>query len=56
MSLTGVDISQMPLLVEGSSPTAYLSKEIKSKFGFQNNIIVAGGAGDQAGRRRGDQV
>jgi len=56
LSLTSVDISQMPLLVEGTSPTAYLSKEIKNKFGFQNNIIVAGGAGDQAAGAVGSGV
>ena len=56
LNLTSVDVSQMPLLVEGNSPTDYLSKEIKNKFGFQNNIIIAGGAGDQAAGAVGSGV
>ena len=38
----------MPKLVEGSDSTGVFSSKIKEELGFEKNIIVAGGAGDQA--------
>ena len=33
-----------------------MSNEIKSKFGFQNKVLIAGGAGDQAAGALGSGV
>ncbi len=46
----------MPKLVEGSDPTDNLSLQLKDKLGFDNNIIIAGGAGDQAAGAIGSGV
>ena len=56
LELSGLNTSHMPMLVEGSEPTEYLSNKIKNKFGFQKKIIVAGGAGDQAAGAIGSGV
>ena len=56
LELTGLNLSNMPNLVEGNEPTSYLSNEIKSKFGFQNKVLIAGGAGDQAAGALGSGV
>ena len=56
LNLTDLNISHMHLLVEGNEATAFLSKEIKNMFGFNNNIIIAGGAGDQAAGAIGSGV
>ena len=38
----------MPKLVEGNEETGILKKNIKEKFNFHNDVIVVGGAGDNA--------
>ena len=38
----------MPTLVEGNEETGILTNSLKTKFKFNNNVIVVGGAGDNA--------
>ncbi len=38
----------MPKLVEGNEETGILRKNLKDKFNFNNDVIVVGGAGDNA--------
>ena len=38
----------MPKLVEGNEEAGILKKSIKNKFNFNNNVVVVGGAGDNA--------
>ena len=38
----------MPILVEGNEETGFLKPSIKEKFKFFKNVIVVGGAGDNA--------
>ena len=56
LNLTGLNLEHMPKLVEGSDPTDNLSLQLKDKLGFDNNIIIAGGAGDQAAGAIGSGV
>ena len=41
--------AQMPRLVEGSAPSGALRDSIATRFGFAPGVVVAGGAGDNAG-------
>ncbi len=43
----------MPNLVEGNEETGILKDSIKNKFKFDNNVIVVGGAGDNAASAAG---
>jgi xylulokinase len=43
----------MPILVEGNEETGILKQSIKNKFKFNNNVIVVGGAGDNAAAAAG---
>lgn len=43
---TGLGIEHMPELVEGVDNSAFVKSEIASKWGLSENVIVAGGAGD----------
>lgn len=45
---TGLERSQMPKLVEGSDASGELSASHKNKWGISQNVIIAGGAGDNA--------
>ncbi|MCB2127740.1 MAG: xylulokinase [Rhodobacteraceae bacterium] len=45
---TGLDRRVMPRLVEGSERSATLRPELASRFGLPANVIIAGGAGDNA--------
>ena len=56
LDTTSLGIEHMPRIVEGSEPSAEVSKEIKEKFGFNHNVIIAGGAGDQAAGAAGSGV
>ena len=56
LNLSNLKLQQMPELVEGTDPTDYLSNKIKNDFGFDNDIIIAGGAGDQAAGAFGSGV
>ena len=44
----GLDVAQMPRLVEGSEASGELRTELSSRWGLPLGIVVAGGAGDNA--------
>lgn len=48
LAATGLDVGQMPTLVEGSESGGYLRPEIATVLGLPANIVVAGSAGDNA--------
>ena len=48
LAVTGLDRSHMPRLVEGSDPSAALKREFAQRWGMDADVIVAGGAGDNA--------
>lgn len=48
LQATGLDLSHMPRLVEGSDPCAILSPEYARRWGMPREVVVAGGAGDNA--------
>jgi len=48
LAVTGLDRSHMPRLVEGSAPAGTLKRELAQRWGMQANVIIAGGAGDNA--------
>tara|TARA_R110002124_G_scaffold109676_15_gene262964 strand:+ start:2640 stop:4103 length:1464 start_codon:yes stop_codon:yes gene_type:complete len=48
LAVTGLDRSHMPSLVEGSAPSGVLKREFAQRWGMDANVVVAGGAGDNA--------
>lgn len=48
LAACNLDKSNMPSLVEGSEVSGVLRSEIASRYGMSDNIVVAGGAGDNA--------
>jgi len=48
LAVTGLDRSHMPRLVEGSAPAGTLKRDLAQRWGMQANVIIAGGAGDNA--------
>ena len=48
LAATGLDRSAMPRLVEGSAPSAGLKREFVTRWGMSGEVVVAGGAGDNA--------
>jgi len=44
----GLTMDQMPQLVEGSDPSARLSPDLAKRWGIKGEVIIAGGAGDNA--------
>ena len=48
LSCSFLDEKQMPKLVEGNEKAGILKKNIKSDYNFNNDVIVVGGAGDNA--------
>jgi xylulokinase len=44
----GLEMSQLPKLVEGSDPTGTLRAELAERWGMENSVIIAGGGGDAA--------
>lgn len=48
LAQTHLTPNQMPRLVEGSSVSAKLKVELADQFGLPKNVVVAGGAGDNA--------
>jgi xylulokinase len=48
LAATGLDESQMPRLVEGTDKAGTLRGELASKWGMGSNVVIAGGAGDNA--------
>src|SRR6056300_1002266 len=53
LSCSELDINHMPTLVEGNQETGNLKNSIKDKFSFKKNVIVVGGAGDNAAAAAG---
>jgi len=45
---TGLDLHHMPRLVEGSAVSALLAPDYARRWGMTGNVVVAGGAGDNA--------
>jgi xylulokinase len=48
LAACGLDVSQMPRLVEGTAPAGELRAEWVARWGFERAPILAGGAGDNA--------
>jgi xylulokinase len=48
LAVTGLNRSHMPRLVEGSAPSGTLKRELAQRWGMDANVVVAGGAGDNA--------
>ena len=48
LSLGGMDVSQMPKLVEGCGTAGTLRQDLKHKWGLKHDVVIAGGAGDNA--------
>lgn len=48
LAATSLPPSAMPRLVEGSEVSAQVRPEIAARFGLGRNVVVAGGAGDNA--------
>ncbi|KYH02695.1 xylulokinase [Bradyrhizobium sp. DOA1] len=45
---TGLDLHHMPRLVEGSAASAVLAPDYAQRWGMTKDVVVAGGAGDNA--------
>lgn len=48
LKATGLDLHHMPRLVEGSAASAVLASEFAQRWGMTGDVVVAGGAGDNA--------
>ena len=48
LAATGLARAQMPRLVEGSDASAELLPELAARWGLAGNVVIAGGAGDNA--------
>lgn len=48
LEATGLTVEQMPGLVEGTDRAGTLRAELAEKWGLGSNVVVAGGAGDNA--------
>ena len=48
LDATGLSVGQMPGLVEGTDRAGTLRAELATKWGLGSNVVVAGGAGDNA--------
>ncbi len=53
LAASRLDRAQLPRLVEGTQPAGQLRAALASRFGIERTVIVAGGAGDQAGGAAG---
>ncbi len=53
LAVTGLNRSHMPRLVEGSAPSGALKRELAQRWGMDANVVVAGGAGDNAASAAG---
>ena len=56
LDLTDLSVDNMPELVEGNEPTCIIEKKLSNQIGFDNEVIIAGGAGDQAAGAVGSGV
>ena len=48
LAATDLSEQQMPALVEGTQPGGVLRGELAARWGMTGNVVVAGGAGDNA--------
>lgn len=48
LAATGLTRAHMPRLVEGSEPSARLLPELAKRWGLDEQVVIAGGAGDNA--------
>jgi xylulokinase len=48
LKATGLDRSHMPRLIEGSAPSGTLTAELRREWSLTADVVVAGGAGDNA--------
>ena len=48
LAATGLDESHMPSLVEGTDSAGTLRGELAAQWGMGSNVVIAGGAGDNA--------
>ena len=48
LAATGLGLEHMPRLVEGSAPSASLSTALAQRWGLSGEVVIAGGAGDNA--------
>ena len=48
LAATGLDKSHMPSLAESTAPTGTIRQALADRWGFSTDVIVAGGAGDNA--------
>ena len=53
LAATGLTMDHMPRLVEGSAPSGTLRPEVAAEWGMGASVVVAGGAGDNAGGAAG---
>ena len=53
LEISNLNINHMPKLVEGNQEAGMLSSKLKEKFNFNKNVIVVGGAGDNAASASG---
>ena len=53
LAISKLNINHMPKLVEGNQEAGMLSSKLKEKFDFNKNVIVVGGAGDNAASAAG---
>ena len=53
LEISKLNINHMPELVEGNQEAGMLSSKLKEKFNFNKNVIVVGGAGDNAASAAG---
>ena len=53
LAISKLNINHMPKLVEGNQEAGMLSSKLKEKFNFNKNVIVVGGAGDNAASAAG---
>ena len=56
LNAADLSIDHMPKLVEGNEATSFIKKSLANKIGFTNEVLVAGGAGDQAAGATGSGV
>ena len=56
LNTTDLSTDHMPKLVEGNEATSFVKKNLANKIGFTNQVLVAGGAGDQAAGATGSGV
>src|SRR5690606_15455761 len=48
LAVTGLNRSHMPRLVEGSAVSGTLKSDLAARWGMGGNVVIAGGAGDNA--------